>query len=713
LARKILLADDSVTAQNMGRRILSDAGYEVITVNNGSAALKKIAELVPDLIVLDVYMPGYGGLEVCQRLKESQATARIPVLLTVGKLEPFKVEEARRVRADAHIVKPFDSNELLAAIIKLEDKIVPLPAAPKQGRSAKAASSVEAPSPRRSRDKSSDPSSETSSGWKKRLSIPRSTPAPDDIEEKQPKPASAGAFHDLSRDEDQKPAEAKLPEAAPEIAHTQEIPPSEEKPSPARSFENFNVERLMAIEASTPADEAPSLRQEVETKSEPTASEAPVAEVAPPAALALEPALAAEVHSSEEVAIEPTTAPKTETSEQSPSEAEVMAALASLSPANGDASKSPADKANDVHAESDKEIADNAPATAMAGALAAVGAVCGGPRWMAEPVPLSDGDSHLLLESEMEKTYAAVAADESARTAAIATEMDSDAGAIESPVTVSEQDSSIQVQSPAESQLDSDSSVRELISTPEMGAPPASENVAAALAAELPSSATVEHAPEPAPESAANETVNAISETEPIEVKADSSATAAAEEMSSIGYREIAFAAAASAGPQPIETRRGDFRSFAVESPVSAESPVPEGPNAISNDIFVPPAESSDEVQASAAAVSPIADASESNTENQERESQLAAAWQNWRQIRETIVGPQLTSQITDAAAAGFKQIRGDETLPTDQQEIEAGESDRVAAEASTIAGIVDSVFAELKPKLMEEIAKKLAGDRK
>ena len=96
MARKILLADDSVTAQNMGRRILSDAGYDVTTVNNGSAALKKIAESKPDLIVLDVYMPGYGGLEVCQRLREAPETARIPVLLTVGKLEPFKADEARR-----------------------------------------------------------------------------------------------------------------------------------------------------------------------------------------------------------------------------------------------------------------------------------------------------------------------------------------------------------------------------------------------------------------------------------------------------------------------------------------------------------------------------------------------------------------------------------------------------------------------------------------
>jgi CheY-like chemotaxis protein len=125
LARTVLLADDSVTAQNMGRRILIDAGYEVVTVNNGSAALKRIHESRPDIVVLDVYMPGYGGLEVCQRLKESDETAKIPILLTVGKMEPFKAEEAKRVRADGHIIKPFEASELLAALTRLEDRIVP------------------------------------------------------------------------------------------------------------------------------------------------------------------------------------------------------------------------------------------------------------------------------------------------------------------------------------------------------------------------------------------------------------------------------------------------------------------------------------------------------------------------------------------------------------------------------------------------------------
>ena len=165
MARRILLADDSVTAQNMGRRILTDAGYEVVTVNNGSAALKKIAENKPDLIVLDVYMPGYGGLEVCQRVKENPETRQIPVLLTVGKLEPFKAEEARRVGADSFIIKPFEATELLTVLTKLEDKIVAQPQPQKSGRFAKALAAVE-------QSDKGDRFGDKETGWKNRLTIP-------------------------------------------------------------------------------------------------------------------------------------------------------------------------------------------------------------------------------------------------------------------------------------------------------------------------------------------------------------------------------------------------------------------------------------------------------------------------------------------------------------------------------------------------------------
>jgi len=193
LARKILLADDSVTAQNMGRKILADAGYDVVTVNNGSAALKRITEVKPDLIVLDVYMPGYSGLEVCQRLKDADETAHIPVLLTVGKLEPFKPEEARRVRADAHIVKPFEASELLTAITRLEDRMVP-----QQSDGARFSSSVSGVErfggDGGGRKTEGDPEADT--GWKSRLRFPSKKKR----EEPEPEPedvAAAAPFRDF------------------------------------------------------------------------------------------------------------------------------------------------------------------------------------------------------------------------------------------------------------------------------------------------------------------------------------------------------------------------------------------------------------------------------------------------------------------------------------------------------------------------------------
>src|SRR6202521_4087301 len=153
----------------MGRKILADAGYDVVTVNNGSAALKRITEIKPDLIVLDVYMPGYSGLEVCQRLKDAAATAHIPVLLTVGKLEPFKPEEARRVRADAHIVKPFEASELLSAITRLEDRMVPQQS--EGGRYSTSASGVERFSGE-GNGRTTESKAGADTGWKSRLGFP-------------------------------------------------------------------------------------------------------------------------------------------------------------------------------------------------------------------------------------------------------------------------------------------------------------------------------------------------------------------------------------------------------------------------------------------------------------------------------------------------------------------------------------------------------------
>src|SRR5512146_2531580 len=115
----------------MGKKILAEAGHEVVCVSNGAAALKKVAEQEPELVILDIYMPGYSGLEVCQRLKEGKSTADLPVVLTVGKLEPFRKEDAQRVRAEALIVKPFEASELAAAVARFAEIVASRPSKPK------------------------------------------------------------------------------------------------------------------------------------------------------------------------------------------------------------------------------------------------------------------------------------------------------------------------------------------------------------------------------------------------------------------------------------------------------------------------------------------------------------------------------------------------------------------------------------------------------
>jgi len=133
---KIILADDSLTAQNMGKKILAEAGYEVIAVSNGAQAMKKIVSDKPDLVVLDVYMPGYSGLELCERLRNTRETARTPVVLTVGKMEAFKAEEVNRVGADGLIVKPFEATELVAVVKKLAETLTPTARPKRQAESA-------------------------------------------------------------------------------------------------------------------------------------------------------------------------------------------------------------------------------------------------------------------------------------------------------------------------------------------------------------------------------------------------------------------------------------------------------------------------------------------------------------------------------------------------------------------------------------------------
>lgn len=117
--KKILLADDSITIQKVVELTFSDADYQVISVSNGAQALKKIAEVRPNVVLLDVIMPEKNGYEVCEQIKRSPATAGIPVLLLTGTFEPFDRKRAELAGADGHLTKPFESQVLVAKVEEL------------------------------------------------------------------------------------------------------------------------------------------------------------------------------------------------------------------------------------------------------------------------------------------------------------------------------------------------------------------------------------------------------------------------------------------------------------------------------------------------------------------------------------------------------------------------------------------------------------------
>ena len=107
--RRLLLADDSVTIQKVVNLTFADEGIDVVAVGDGDAAMQKFVEAMPDLVMVDVNMPGLDGYRICEMIKQDDETKHIPVILLVGSFEPFDEEEARRVGADDFLTKPFQS----------------------------------------------------------------------------------------------------------------------------------------------------------------------------------------------------------------------------------------------------------------------------------------------------------------------------------------------------------------------------------------------------------------------------------------------------------------------------------------------------------------------------------------------------------------------------------------------------------------------------
>jgi CheY-like chemotaxis protein len=115
---KILVADDNSNIQKMVGLALKDQGIDVVAVGNGEAAVRKISDVKPDLVLADVFMPVRNGYEVCKYVKEDATLAHIPVILLVGAFDPLDEQEAQRVGADGVLKKPFVPPDPLISMVK-------------------------------------------------------------------------------------------------------------------------------------------------------------------------------------------------------------------------------------------------------------------------------------------------------------------------------------------------------------------------------------------------------------------------------------------------------------------------------------------------------------------------------------------------------------------------------------------------------------------
>ncbi len=688
MARKILLADDSVTAQNMGRKILADAGYEVVTVNNGSAALKKIAETKPDLIVLDVYMPGYSGLEVCQRLKEVQETSRIPVLLTVGKLEPFKPEEAKRVRAEGYIVKPFEASELLSALAKLEDKIVPRSEASKPGRFARANAALD--------DGRYDKSVaiDEDSGWKNRISFPHKKK---DKAAEEENAAEAATYNPVNKDlrtvVEGKPAptahegkrEAKVedervnlaalaPEGLPKDVTPEEIAALA---AAAAQVKGKTGDGAVAEPVSAPAEAHEKLHAEAQPEAQPAAElskEGPVADAVTFASQKSEEKIEAPAAKSDDA----------DTSLPASRPTDMVSVIASLEPLTPVTLNPTPGNGSGSHT-APENPADEPVTMAVAAGTGSSGTSS---RWAAVSVALAADEAALSLEQEMQKAYAAFAAAETAHTVFIAPAPKVEPTAAE-PIS--------ETSSPVEAAV-----AQPVVYAPEVPAPEVSQAMTAVASAateavgaavrELEAVADsysgvhpqVSSEPQPTP----------VEQSEPVaasSLEASQSVEATAEARPAM-EASMPESTAKDDGPETLEeAKQKEQHQPAVEEPKALEPEPAPVASAESFDSQISPAHSEPAITDKA-----VESAAATGKKDTDIAATTAAAWANWRRVRES--GTPQTSESAPQDAAAMAVAAGAESSPE-----EPADSD-----PSAIANIVDSVLADLRPKIFEEITRKM-----
>jgi two-component system, chemotaxis family, response regulator PixH len=115
----VLVVDDSATEREIISGCLKSSGLSIVTAVSGEEALDKIGAHKPDVIVLDVVLPGRSGFEICRELKAEDSTSKIPVIICSTKGTEMDKFWGLKQGADAYITKPIDQEELVKTVNKL------------------------------------------------------------------------------------------------------------------------------------------------------------------------------------------------------------------------------------------------------------------------------------------------------------------------------------------------------------------------------------------------------------------------------------------------------------------------------------------------------------------------------------------------------------------------------------------------------------------
>jgi DNA-binding response OmpR family regulator len=108
----VLVVDDDPDVCDLVTYKLEQSGFDVRRANDGDGALREVAKQIPDLVLLDIMMPGISGLEVLQRWRGSSPTAGMPVIMLTARAQENDVERGFELGADDYVVKPFSPREL-------------------------------------------------------------------------------------------------------------------------------------------------------------------------------------------------------------------------------------------------------------------------------------------------------------------------------------------------------------------------------------------------------------------------------------------------------------------------------------------------------------------------------------------------------------------------------------------------------------------------